>query len=140
MHRASRRLFELYFLLTIAISMCAQQPPITKPSPQPLQLASLRPGQQMLWRRVSPAPGQTDGPVLYTIIMRSSATPNYIPRIANNYTLTNAEIIDDGTTVTTGGLSIVASTGRILTFANGQVFPGTMPFSLYYAQTNEPAL
>ena len=124
MRRAHRSLWVAFFLLTTIISMCAQQPTLAERPLQGLQLASLRPRQQLIWRRVSPAAGQIDGPVLYTLIIRSSATPNHIPRIASNYTLTNSLIGDDGTNVTIGGLSIDGNTG-LVSFAGSQAFPGT---------------
>ncbi len=124
MRRAHRSLWVAFFLLTTIISMCAQQPTLAERPLQGLQLASLRPRQQLIWRRVSPAAGQIDGPVLYTLIIRSSATPNHIPRIASNYTLTNSLIGNDGTNVTIGGLSIDGNTG-LVSFAGSQAFPGT---------------
>src|SRR6266849_827157 len=86
-----------------------------------VEVAKLRP--ELVWQRTSPARGATKGPVLYTIIMRSSATPNTIPKIGSNYTLTNSLITDNGTIVAIGGFS-VDSTG-LVTFKNGQTFPGT---------------
>src|SRR5438046_823007 len=86
-----------------------------------VEVAKLRP--ELVWQRTSPARGATEGPVLYTIIMRSSATPNTIPKIGSNYTLTNSLITDNGTIVAIGGFS-VDSTG-LVTFKNGQTFPGT---------------
>ncbi|HLQ51236.1 MAG TPA: hypothetical protein VK129_07035 [Terriglobales bacterium] len=86
-----------------------------------VEVAKLRP--ELVWQRTSPTRGATEGPVLYTIIMRSSATPNTIPKIGSNYTLTNSLITDNGTIVAIGGFS-VDSTG-LVTFKNGQTFPGT---------------
>jgi len=70
----------------------------------------------LVWQRLSPS---TDGPVLYQIIFRSSATPGHIPAISPNHTLMNSpfSVGGDGS-VAIGGLSI-SSTG-IITFANGQ--------------------
>src|SRR5260370_9163643 len=125
MRRAHRSLWVAFFLLTTIISMWRWQPKLAERPLQGLQLASLRPRQQLIWRRVLPAAGQIDGPVLYTLIIRSSATPNHIPRIASNYTLTNSLIGDDGTNVTIGGLSIDGNTG-LLSFACSQAFPWTL--------------
>jgi hypothetical protein len=76
----------------------------------------------LAWQRTSPAKGETEGPVLYALIMRSSATPGSIPKISSNYTLTNSLITDNGTIVAIGGFS-VDSTG-LVTFKSGQTFPG----------------
>src|SRR5713101_1076392 len=91
---------------------------------KPVLLASLRPAPGIVWQRVKTDDRPLDGPVLYQIIFRSSATPGHIPRIANNFTLTNSLISDNGTQVAIGGLAINGNTG-IISFANGQTFPGT---------------
>ncbi len=91
-------------------------------SAKPFLLASLRPAPGIVWQRVKSADKPLEGPVLYQIIFRSSATPKHIPRIADNFTLTNSLISDDGTQVAIGGLSI--NPGGIISFANGQTFPG----------------
>lgn len=85
------------------------------------EVAKLRP--ELVWQRTSSGSKTMEGPVLYALIIRSSATPNHIPRIAGNYTLTNSLILDNGNFVTIGGLSI-DTTGAII-FVNGQTFPGT---------------
>src|SRR5260370_25116185 len=87
-------------------------------------MARLRARQKLIWRRVVAAAGQIDGPVLYTLIIRSRATPNHIPRIASNYTLTHSLIGNDGTDVTIGGQSIDGNTG-ILSFEGSQTVPWT---------------
>jgi hypothetical protein len=84
-------------------------------------MASLRPSQELLWKRVSPTPQQPDGPVLYQIIFRSSATPNVIPKISNNFTLTNSLLTDNGSQVAIGGLAIAAD--GTISFKSGQTFP-----------------
>src|SRR5260370_21824897 len=66
-----RRVFFLFFFLS-AIYIQAQQP---------LQMASLRPGKELVWQRTSPSPEKPDGPVLYQILFRSSAHIGAIPKI-----------------------------------------------------------
>jgi hypothetical protein len=90
-------------------------------SARPVLLASLRPTPGLVWQRVRTPDQPLDGPILYQIIFRSSATPGHIPRIANNFTLTNSLISDNGSQVAIGGLSI--DTNGIVSFANGQTFP-----------------
>jgi hypothetical protein len=87
------------------------------------EIASLHSGPGLRWQRTSPTAQQPDGPVLYTIIIRSSATANYVPKISGNYTLTNSLIFDNGTSVAVGNLSIAAD--GTITFKSGQAFPGT---------------
>ena len=89
------------------------------------EMASLQ-QHALMWQRTSPSEQQLDGPVLYTIIIRSSATPNNIPKISNNYTLTNSLISDDGTTVMIGGANglLLNGSSGIITFAPGQTLPG----------------
>src|SRR5260370_2232964 len=91
---------------------------------KPVLLASLRPAPGIVWQRVKTDDRPLDGPVLYQIIFRSSATPGHVPRIANNFTLTNSLISDNGTQVAIGGLAINGNTG-IISFANGKTFAGT---------------
>jgi hypothetical protein len=99
--------------------------PSEVPSEVPHEVASLHPDAGLRWKRLSPTSERLDGPVLYTIIMRSSATANYVPKIAPNYTLTNSLIFDDGASVNVGALSIAAD--GTITFKSGQAFPGTGP-------------
>jgi hypothetical protein len=89
------------------------------------EVASLRPESALRWRRVSPTAQQPDGPVLYTLIIRSSATANYVPKISPNYSLTNSLIFDNGASVNIGALSIAAD--GTISFKSGQIFPGTGP-------------
>jgi hypothetical protein len=98
------------------------------------EMASLR--RALVWQRTSPTPEQLDGPVLYTIIIRSSATPGNIPKISSNYTLANSLISDTGTTVMIGGVNglVVDGSTGIITFAPNQTFPapnggGFLPLS-----------
>src|SRR5579859_1666553 len=97
--------------------------PASRAFAKPFLLASLRPAPGIVWQRVKTADKPLEGPVLYQIIFRSSATPKHIPRIADNFTLTNSLISDDGTQVAIGALSI--SPSGVISFANGQTFPGT---------------
>src|SRR5260370_23717790 len=84
------------------------------------EMARLRP--QVAWQRTSRSSKVLDGPVLYQIIIRSSATQGHIPKISSNFTLTNSLISEDVNGIHIGNLSI-NSTG-IITFANNQTFPG----------------
>ena len=86
-----------------------------------VQSASLR--EAGPWRRVSPTAKKLDGPVLYQIIFRSSATPNHVPAISSNFTLMDSPITVGGGNVAIGGMSVNGSTGMI-SFANGQPFAG----------------
>jgi hypothetical protein len=94
---------------------------MTAPSFAQVQTASLHQGGP--WRRISPTPEKLDGPVLYQIIFRSSATPNHVPAISSNFTLMDSPITVGGSNVAVGGMSIDGSTGKI-SFANGQIFAG----------------
>src|SRR5260370_20574664 len=85
------------------------------------EMARLRP--QVAWQRTSRSSKVLDGPVLYQIIIRSSATQGHIPKISNNFTMTNYLISEDVNGVHIGPLS-VDSTGFI-NFANNQTFPGS---------------
>jgi hypothetical protein len=86
----------------------------------PVLEASLRAGHQLPLQRVSPTIGKPEGPVLYQILFRSSAKPGFIPKIDNNFTLTNSLITEDNTGVHIGALAI-ASSGAI-TLCCGQSF------------------
>ncbi len=111
---AYRRTFFLLFFSSAVTYIHAQQP---------LQMASLRPGRELVWQRTSPSAEKPDGPVLYQILFRSSATPGSIPKIANNFTLTNSLISESGNTIMIGGtasmsgfnLSSGAGAGKVLT-------------------------
>jgi hypothetical protein len=91
------------------------------------QMASLRPGPQVLWHRVSPSPEQPEGPVLYQLLLNASGTPGAVPVFdANPRHLTNAPITITGGNVVIGGGSglIINGTNGLVTFNSGQVFPG----------------
>jgi hypothetical protein len=91
---------------------------------QPVEMASLRPEMKLRWQRTSPAPGETEGPVLYQLLFSASGTPGTIAKFDTNPRhLTNSDIVDSGGIVAIGGLAINATTG-IVTFAGGQTFPG----------------
>ena len=117
MMRLHRALSVLFFLLAIVTHINAQQP-------GPLQLASLRPQQELRWHRVSPNSENPDGPVLYQLLLNASGTPGTVPVFDSNPRhLINSPIIVNSGNVAIGGLSINGGTG-IITFANGQTFPG----------------
>ena len=113
-----RRIFYACVLFFAGVTgMPAQQLPTT-------EVAGLRPNQQLLWRRISPTLQQPEGPVLYQIGLRSSATQNRIPKFGKNLTLVNSLLTDNGSQVAIGGLAINSS--GVVSFANGQSFPGTL--------------
>jgi len=111
-----------YRILSLSLVLLASIVYLQAQQFQPVQMAGLWPDRQLRWQRLSPTAQQPDGPVLYTIIIRSSATPQHLPKISGNYTLMNSLISDDGTNVYIGGVggtSINGSTG-IISFASGQ--------------------
>ena len=108
----------LVYLLVLMISSLA-----IAQNAQPVMVAGLRPSQEALWKRTSPNTKQLDGPVLYQIIFRSSATPNHVPMISPAFTLTNSPISVSGGNLAIGGMTVDGGTG-IITFAGGQPFPG----------------
>ncbi len=95
-------------------------------------IASLRPvpglraqGQQMpalRWQRVSPPAGSLEGPVLYTIIMRSNATAGNLPKISPTYTLTNSLVSENNGIVSIGGTTSVAAFTMATGAGAGKVF------------------
>jgi hypothetical protein len=91
------------------------------------QMASLRPGQALLWHRTSPSPEKLDGPVLYQLLINASATPGSVPVFDTNPRhLINSPITVTGGNVfigREGGVTIDGKTG-VITFASGQTFPG----------------
>src|SRR6266849_2468515 len=89
---------------------------------KPMLMAALRPQPGLVLQRTSPNSKALDGPVLYQILFRSSATPGHLPKIAPNFTLTNSLISEGNGFIAIGALSIDSS--GIVTFANGQTFPG----------------
>src|SRR5579859_3873348 len=110
---AHRRVFFLLFFLSAVIYIHGQQP---------LQMANLRPGHDLVWRRVSPSPQTPDGPVLYQLLFNASGSPGTLARFdANPRHLTNSLITDNGSMVAIGGLSI--SGAGLISFAGGQTFP-----------------
>jgi hypothetical protein len=92
------------------------------------QVASLRSHQELRWQRVSPNAQQPDGPVLYQLLFSTGGTPGTVPAFDTNPRhLTNSPIVVNGGNVVIGGgngLLINGTTG-VLSFANGQTFPGT---------------
>jgi hypothetical protein len=86
------------------------------------EMARLR--YEAAWQRISPDSKELDGPVLYQIIIRSSATPGHLPKISSRFTLADSLISEDLNGIHIGNL-LVDSSGMI-TFANGQTFPGAV--------------
>src|SRR5229473_3400552 len=117
MMRLHRALSVLFFLLAIVAHINAQQP-------GPLQLASLRPQQELRWHRVSPNSENPDGPVLYQLLLNASGTPGTVPVFDSNPRhLINSPITVGGGNVAIGGLSINGSSG-VISFAGSQTFAG----------------
>jgi hypothetical protein len=88
---------------------------------QNVQMAALQP--HLVLERTSPTQEHPDGPVLYQLLFSTGGTPGTLAKFDTNPRhLTNSLITDNGAQVAIGSLSI-ASTG-IMTFANGQTFPG----------------
>lgn len=100
----------VFLLLLISSSLLVAQ------QAQPVMIAGLHPFKNAAWQRTSPSTKQLDGPVLYQIIFRSSATPNHVPVISPSYTLTDSPISVVGGNVVIGGMSIDGSTG-VISFA-----------------------
>jgi hypothetical protein len=67
----------------------------------PKMMAGLR--SELVWQRTSPKSGSAEGPVLYQLIFRSSATPGNVPAIASNFTLTNSPISVTGSGIQVSG-------------------------------------
>src|SRR6516225_6724398 len=110
MFRALRILILLVFLLTALADVSAQQP-------KNIQMAGFRPSLELGWQRTSPTLEQPDGPVLYQIIFRSSATPGNVPVISPTFTLMNSHIGDSGA---------MLNFSEPVVFAGGQTFPGVL--------------
>jgi hypothetical protein len=118
MTRLPRILF-LFLASFIAGGIFGQQP-------QTVQMASLRPSQELVLRRVSPTAEKLDGPVLYQLVF-TPGTPGTVTKFDTNPRhLVDSDITDVGNIVAIGGsgFTINANTG-IVTFVNGQTFPGT---------------
>ena len=104
---AHRRVFFLLFFISAVVYIHGQQP---------LQMASLRPGRELVWQRTSPSAEKPDGPVLYQILFRSSSHIGSIPKIGPTYTLVDSGLmLDNGGNLVIGGLTINGSTG-VVTF------------------------
>ncbi|HTD23955.1 MAG TPA: hypothetical protein VK738_14960 [Terriglobales bacterium] len=91
------------------------------------QMASLRPGHGLMWQRTSPTVPQPDGPVLYQLIFNASGVPGTVPAFDTNPRhLTNSPITVSGGNVLIGGGNgtMINGTTGIISFANGQTFPG----------------
>jgi hypothetical protein len=81
-------------------------------------LASVHPA--LVWQRTSPSNGFTEGPILYQLIFRSSATPGNLPMISPRFTLTNSLLSQDTNGVHIGGLTILPT--GFITLCCGQSF------------------
>jgi len=108
-------------VVVLIVCLCSALESLAQSEAQ-TEIARLRP--QVIWQRTTPSSKVLDGPVLYQIIIRSSATQGHIPKISNNFTLTNSLISEDMNGIHIGTLS-VDSTGFI-NFANNQTFPGAV--------------
>jgi len=95
---SGRLLITSYLLSLLAGLSCAAGAQAANP---PTMMASLRP--EPVWHRTSPKTGEVEGPVLYQIIFRSSATPGNVPKIANNFTLANSPIAVTGSGIQVSG-------------------------------------
>src|SRR5947207_2228983 len=88
---------------------------------QSIEMAALQ--THLAWQRTSPTAQHPDGPVLYQIIFRSSATRGAIPKISNTFTLTNSLMSESGSTVIINGtanmtgfqLTTGGAVGKVLT-------------------------
>src|SRR5260370_32975611 len=65
-------LFVSVLPLIVVGNLCGQQS-------QPVQMASLRLGQELRWQRTSPTAQQLDGPVLYQLVFRFLAHDSTLP-------------------------------------------------------------
>ncbi len=110
----------LVFVLFILMPLCQ----LMAQSRMAVETASLHPGSNLVWQRSSPTPQKLDGPVLYQLLFNASGVPGTVPVFDSNPRhLINSPIRVGGGNVAIGGLSISGGTG-IITFANGQTFPG----------------
>src|SRR5712692_10608738 len=115
-HRTLSSLGSILFLVVL-IAPCG----VAQTEPHPLQLASLRPQQELRWHRLSPNSENPDGPVLYQLLFNASGTPGTIAKFDSNPRhLANSLITDNGSIVAIGSLSI-DNTG-LITFKSGQSF------------------
>src|SRR5260370_25872924 len=115
--RLHRALSIFFLFLAIVTHINAQQTGLP-------QLASLRPQPELRWHRVSPSSENPDGPVLYQLLLNASGSPGTVPVFDTNPRhLINSPITVSSGRVALGALSISGGTG-IITFANGQTFPG----------------
>ncbi len=113
MSRAARILFVSVLPLIVVGNLCAQQS-------QPVQMASLRLGQELRWQRTSPTAQQLDGPVLYQLVFRF---------VAHDSTLTGNGSINSPLAIANGGVNTAQLAAGAVTFSklsfgnasNGQV-------------------
>jgi hypothetical protein len=116
-----RKLGIIMFVVVSVFSslLVAQAAQPVQTATKPVMIAGLRPAKDLVWQRTSPNAKQPDGPVLYQIIFRSSATPGHVPLISPTYTLIDSPISVVGGSVVIGGMSIDGSTG-IISFAGAE--------------------
>ncbi len=115
----------LLILLTSAAPLAAgSNPSVEHAMPlgagDPVLMAALRPSAHLIWQRTSPTLAKPDGPVLYQIIFRSSATPGNVPLISPQFTLTNSLVNQDVNGIHVGSLTILPS--GFITLCCGQSF------------------
>src|SRR5260370_15665688 len=115
-----RTLGSLGSILVLFVLLAASG--VAQTGSHPLQLASLRPQQELRRHRVSPNTEKPDGTVLYQLLFNASGTPGTIAKFDSNPRhLANSLITDNGSIVAIGSLSI-DNTG-LITFKSGQSFP-----------------
>ena len=68
--------------------------------------------EDVAWQRTSPNAKNLDGPVLYALIFRNSATVGAIPKISPTFTLTNSLLSEGAGTVTINGNFQVSGAGN----------------------------
>src|SRR5579859_5696995 len=136
----TRYLLPVYFCIFFTVSLpcfaAGGQQPVTSPSRtiarsdlaadgralEPALSAGLRP--ELVWKRTLPNTKALDGPVLYQLLLNASGSPGTVPVFDTNPRhLINSPITVNSGNVAIGGMSISGGTG-IITFANGQTFPG----------------
>src|SRR5260370_31434399 len=83
----------------LAVVVLLAPPGVAQTGSHPLQIASLRPHQELRLHRVSPNTENPDGPVLYQLLFNASGTPGTIAKFDSNPRhLANSLITDNATT------------------------------------------
>jgi hypothetical protein len=117
-----------FLLALLVFGVCQHVIAQSQERPQmPEVTASLHARGNLVWQRVSPTPQKPDGPVLYQLLFSTGGTPGTIAKFdINPRHLTNSDITDNGGIVAIGGSGFMINAGTgLVTFANGQIFPGT---------------